>query len=161
MGSGKTTLARLLSAHRALPYYDLDIEIERKHGQSVAEIIFNSGEIFFRKLEREVLEEILQRPAFVLATGGGTPCYYNNMELINRQSVSVYLQCSVSELFDTLRNNRTERPLIAHLDESALKEFIAKHLFERNTFYKDAIFILPRQEKSVDETFLELEKLLQ
>jgi len=151
MGAGKTSLGQQLALHLQVPYLDLDHIIEQKSGETVSELILNRGELYFRKLEREVLEETLAKDSFVLALGGGTPCYYDNMELINRSSMSVYLERSVKDLYEILAKDRRERPLIAHLSDSDLQEFIAKHLFERREFYEKAIFKVPQKQKELPE----------
>ncbi|QNR24072.1 shikimate kinase [Croceimicrobium hydrocarbonivorans] len=151
MGSGKSSLAKLLAAHLELPLLDLDHLIEEECGQSVSELIFNRGELFFRQKEREILLDILQKPDFVLALGGGTPCYYDNMDQVNRSSISIYLERSIQDLYDVLAKDRRERPLIAHLADQDLKEFIAKHLFERREFYEKAIFKISQKQKDEEE----------
>lgn len=142
MASGKTTIGKHLALELGLDFYDLDIEIEKKSGFTIAETILNKGELFFRKLERQVLEVILVKDNFVLSTGGGTPCYYDNIDLISKNSLSVYLQYSVPELFARLDGNQRNRPLIAHLKGKALQEYIGQHLFERAQFYEKSTLIV-------------------
>lgn len=142
MGSGKSVLGKALASHLALPFIDLDQAIEAKSGYTISETIFNKGELYFRQQEREMLLQQLQKPEFVLATGGGTPCYYDNIDLINQHSVSIYLKMRIADLVHYLEPNRTERPLIAHLKGEQLKEFVAKHLFERSPFYEKSTFSL-------------------
>lgn len=151
MGAGKSTLAQRLALDLDLPLRDLDQLIEQREGETVAELIFNRGEIYFRKLERQVLEEVLLEDSFVLALGGGTPCYYDNMKLINKFSVSVYLEASIAQLYQVLSADRRERPLIAHLADDDLKEFIAKHLFERRDYYEQAILKVRAKQNSTEE----------
>lgn len=160
MGAGKTTLAQELARSLSLPLRDLDQLIEQKEGETVAEIIFNRGEIYFRKLEREILEAVLQEDGFVLALGGGTPCYYDNMSLVNKFSLSVYLEASIPQLYDVLSRDRKERPLIAHLADQDLKEFIAKHLFERCDFYEQAILKIPAKQNTVEERLKAIKEYL-
>lgn len=160
MGAGKSALGKLLAQDLSLPFYDLDEEISRREGRSVAEIIFNQGELFFRQRERMVLTELLPRESYVLALGGGTPCYYDNMALINDHSVSFYLQRSVSSLLGQLRGQQKERPLIAHLNEEDLQEFIAKHLFERRDYYEEAIFNIKMDGLSLVQAAQSIKKLL-
>lgn len=161
MAAGKSTLGRALAESLGLPFKDLDQLIEAKSGSSVSELIFNKGELYFRNLEREVLQEVLKEQQFVLALGGGTPCYFDNMELLNSQSVTVYLERSIADLFGVLAIDRRERPLIAHLAEADLKEFIAKHLFERREFYEKAIFKIPQEQKSLSERLETLKNYFQ
>lgn len=151
MGAGKSSLGNALAQSLNLPFYDLDHLIAEEQGDSVSEIILNKGELFFRKLERDVLEKALTKDAFVLAQGGGTPCYYDNMELINSHSVSIYLERSIGDLLAVLSEDGKERPLIAHLDDADLQEFIAKHLFERRDFYERAIFKVSQKQKDPAE----------
>ena len=143
MGAGKSTVAGVLSQKLELPLLDLDTEIEKHTGKKVAQIILNQGELYFRKLERALLEELLQKPSFVMSLGGGTPCYYDNMQLINQKAVSVYLKLSVKELYQRLEGTQSARPLIAAFSGQDLLEYIGKHLFERSHFYEDAIYTLP------------------
>lgn len=160
MASGKSALARDISAAWNLKLLDLDQIIEKEEGESISEIIFNKGELYFRKKERALLEVLLEEDNFVLATGGGTPCYYNNMTLINSKAVSFYLKHNIPVLFDRLLKDRRERPLLAHLKDEDLKEYIAKHLFERSVYYEQAIFTLDSK-LAVDAAYLtEMHKLL-
>ncbi len=160
MGAGKSHLGQSLALQLQLPFVDLDREIERESGETVSELILNRGELHFRKLERAVLEKILGQDSFVLALGGGTPCYYDNMDLVNSSSLSVYLEASIPQLFETLQKDRRERPLIAHLKDADLKEFIAKHLFERRDFYEKAILKIPAKQNQLDERLKAIKEYL-
>lgn len=160
MGSGKSSLGKILARELKLPFFDLDAEIEKQTGYTITETIFNKGELFFRKLEHEKLKELLQRDKFVLSTGGGTPCYYNNMELINQHSLSLYIQYSVPELYERLEGAQGTRPLIAHLEGDALREFIGKHLFERAPFYEKSTLVVKGKTKSTTEITNEIKTLI-
>lgn len=139
MGAGKTTVARELAAVTALPVFDLDAEIIRQAGLSIPEIFARYGEIGFRKREKEALETFLSDHSdYILATGGGTPCYYGNMDVMNSEAETVFLRASVPTLLKRLSDEAGQRPLLAHLTEAERAEFIAKHLFERNAFYQMA-----------------------
>lgn len=151
MGAGKSTVAALLSQKLDLPLLDLDTEIEKQAGQKVPQIIINKGELHFRRLERAVLEDLLQKKAFILALGGGTPCYYDNMKLINRSAASFYLKAGVKELYNRLEGSQSKRPLIAAFSGQELLEYIGKHLFERSHFYEDAIYTIPTQKLTASE----------
>lgn len=160
MGSGKSRFAEELAGHYQLRHFDLDEEIEKETGYTIAETFFNKGELYFRKLERAKLQALLKFEDAVIATGGGTPCYYDNMQLINKASLSVYLQASVNTLYERLKNQRAERPLLAHLADEKLKEFIAKHLFERAAFYEQATVILPETAQSAEARLKQLNEYL-
>lgn len=139
MGSGKSHISKILSDKLNFKLIDLDKEISKKNKLTIPEIFDKKGEIYFRKLERETLEEILaSEENVVLSLGGGTPVYYNNMEIINHNSKSFFLRASVGTLTERLLKQKDKRPLIANIDDENLAEFIAKHLFERNPFYSKA-----------------------
>ena len=160
MGAGKSSVSQILSKKMKLDFIDLDHEIEKHSGYTITETIFNKGELYFRKLEREILEQVLTKDNFVLSTGGGTPCYYDNMDFINANAASIYINVSISELYDRLEADKDARPLIAHLEGDALKEFIAKHLFERRDFYERAIFSVKADGKSTEELTEEIRTIL-
>jgi len=139
MGSGKSHISKILSEKLNFKLIDLDKEISRQNKLTIPEIFEQKGEIYFRKLEREALEEILaSEENVILSLGGGTPVYYNNMEIINHNSKSVFLRASVGTLSQRLLKQKEKRPLIANISDENLAEFIAKHLFERNEFYNKA-----------------------
>ncbi|WP_124640656.1 shikimate kinase [Amniculibacterium aquaticum] len=143
MGSGKTHISKLLSEKKNFELIDLDKFISTKNKCSIAEIFQNKGELYFRKLERQALEEILASGKdLVLSLGGGTPAYFNNMEIINHNSTSFFLQTSVGQLVERLLKQKEKRPLIANINDLDLPEFVAKHLFERNPYYTKAQFTI-------------------
>lgn len=154
MGCGKSTIANRLSKITGIPFVDLDKSIEERSNLSINEIFRNRGEIYFRTLEREVLIELLETPEdLIIGLGGGTPCYANNHELLKGKNiVSVYLKASVDTLFERLVSNKSKRPLIAAKTDAELKEFIAKHLFDRSYYYNQAQYKLAIDGKSKDET---------
>lgn len=144
MGSGKTKHGKKLAQLLHWPFIDLDAAIEAHAGQRITELVETRGELYFRKLERQMLESALMaKHPYVLSVGGGTPVYYNNMELLLDACTVIYLQGNVGALYQRLVNNRNHRPLIAHLPDEDLKEFIAKHLFERNPVYMQAPLHIP------------------
>ncbi|WP_206074033.1 shikimate kinase [Marixanthomonas spongiae] len=146
MGSGKSTVGKPLSEKLNYPYKDLDTEIEHREGKPIASIFAEKGEIYFRKKEAIVLQEILsEKSNMVLATGGGTPCYGTVMDDLNKAEnvITVYLKASVEELTARLFPEKETRPLIAHLKaEEDLKDFVRKHLFERAHVYNKADFVI-------------------
>ena len=157
MGSGKSTVARILSEKLQLPDIDLDDYIEHKEGMSIPEIFETKGEIYFRKMENFYLNELMvSDTSFVLASGGGTPCYANNMDIILKESDSYYLKAAIQTLKERLIGEQDNRPLIADLSEEQLDEFIAKHLFERRDFYERADFVISIDRKSPIEIASEI-----
>jgi shikimate kinase len=143
MGCGKSTVAKIISKKLQFIHMDLDEMIEKATGLSITELFDKKGEIYFRKLEHQLLTEtVVQHQNFVLSLGGGTPCYYNNHEVLEHQDVtSFYLKASIDTLFSRLYDQKNQRPLIAALNEVSLKEFIAKHLFDRSFYYYKAQFV--------------------
>ncbi|WP_313807198.1 shikimate kinase [Flavobacterium sp.] len=140
MGSGKTTIGKLLSEKLQLPFFDLDDLIENETQNTISQIFAEQGEIKFRKIEHTVLNQFIDsNDEFVLSLGGGTPCYANNHLLLQRDDVfSVYLKTSISELVSRLQKEKKHRPIIANLSDSEIDEFIAKHLFDRSYFYNQS-----------------------
>ncbi len=161
MGSGKSHISKILSEKLNFKLIDLDKEISRRNKLTIPEIFEKKGEIYFRKLEREALEEILAtQENVVLSLGGGTPVYYNNMEIINHNSKSIFLRASITTLSERLSKQKEKRPLIANISEENLPEFIAKHLFERNEFYSKAQFSINTDNREPEDIVVEIiEKL--
>lgn len=148
MGSGKSHIAKVLSKKLGTKLIDLDKEISRRNKMTISEIFQNKGEIFFRRQERNLLEEILANESnCILSVGGGTPTYYNNMDVINQNAESIYLQTTVSTLTQRLLMQKEKRPLIAHIEDEKIPEFIAKHLFERNPYYARAKHLVTTDQK--------------
>ena len=161
MGSGKSHIAKLLSDRLGIKLIDLDKEISKKNKMTIAEIFQKKGEIFFRRQERALLEEIVAtEDSCILSLGGGTPAYYNNMELINQNSESIFLRTSVKNLTERLLKQKHKRPLIANISDQDLPEFIAKHLFERNIFYNKAKYTVNTDDKTPEMIVEELCDLL-
>ena len=146
MGSGKTSVGKILAEELEIPFRDLDVEIEKVEEGSIPEIFKDKGEIYFRKTENKVLKAILtERENFVLATGGGTPCYADSLSrMLNAENtLTVYLKSPLSVLCDRLFLEKDQRPLLAHLEsKEEMMEFIGIHLFERSHFYNQAGLII-------------------
>jgi shikimate kinase len=152
MGSGKSTIGKELATVLNYSFLDLDDYIIDKEKDSISDIFKSKGEIYFRKKETEYLKELIESSEnLVLALGGGTPCYGNNIDLLtNNPNVELfYLKLSIPLLTKRLFEARAKRPLISHLDsEDALMEFIGKHLFERVQYYNRAEYIINTDNKS-------------
>ena len=161
MGSGKSHISKVLCQKMGLKLIDLDKEIFLKNKMSIPEIFEKRGEIYFRKEERALLEEILNTEKnCILSLGGGTPAYYNNMELITQKSESVYLRTSVRTLTERLLKQKQKRPLITKIPDEDLPEFIAKHLFERQVFYGQAKYTVSTDSKTPEKITDEIIGLL-
>lgn len=162
MGCGKSTIAKSLSQKKQIPFVDLDEYIEKKANLSVKDIFEQLGEIKFRRMEHEAFVELLQsEESVIIGLGGGTPCYANNHLLLAADNVvSIYLKASINTLFNRLSPNKSKRPLIAHMDDEQMKEFIAMHLFERSYFYNQAQYVVSVDEKTITETVIDIEYIL-
>ena len=162
MGSGKSIIAKKIASMMVLTCLDLDEMIEKKSGMAVEKIFSEKGEIYFRKLEHKLfLEALNNEEDLIISTGGGTPCYFNNHELLNDENVvSIYLKASIETLEERLVKEKQKRPLLANLADDAIKEFIAKHLFDRSFYYNQATFKIGVDGKSVDEIATEITELL-
>ena len=155
MGCGKSTVARYLSNILDVESMDLDAFIERQEGKTISSLFNDKGEIYFRKKESLYLKDLLHvdRPK-ILALGGGTPCYGNNINIIKNhsKSKSFYLKTPISVLVDRLRKEKEKRPLISHIQtDDDLMEFVGKHLFERTPFYMQSDYIIETGSKSVKD----------
>lgn len=135
MGSGKSTVAKKLATRLGITAIDLDAEIERKAGKSITQIFELEGETAFRELEHEALQHWLLQDDFVMATGGGTPCFFDSMEQMNRCGTTIYLKMAPKALAERVWNSRTERPLLKGLSQDELTEHISQHLNAREPIY--------------------------
>lgn len=152
MGSGKTHWGKLLSAKLQLPFRDLDTLIVEKEGQSVADIFAEKGEEYFRYLEKEMLEEQIGKESnFILSCGGGTPCFFNNIEFMLKSGKVVWLNTSVEVLKDRLLKERKSRPLISEVTDEELKRFIIRKLSERKMYYEQADLMVNEESITLEE----------
>ncbi len=138
MGSGKTTTGRKLARSIGYFFFDLDEEIEKLTGKNLPQIFSEEGEDAFRLLEHSVLASLANRKNIVVATGGGAPCYYNNMELMKKSGVTVYFRMKPESLAKRLLVARVKRPLIEGITAADLPGFIAGHLSKREDYYSSA-----------------------
>ena len=142
MGSGKSTIGQVLADQLGKNFVDLDHYIEQQEESTITNIIGDRGVLYFRKLEKRLLEEILGNDGYqIIATGGGTPCYYDNMQTINDTpgAISYYLRATVPFLSKRLFKEKSHRPLISSIsDPSLLAEFVGKHVLERSGYYDQA-----------------------
>lgn len=138
MGCGKTTLGRAVAASTGIRFIDLDDYIEEHEGCSIKEIFATRGEEAFRAIEREALCEVSRMPDTLVACGGGTPCFGDNMGLLNRCGLTVYLKAGHDRLLSRLKEGRAKRPLIAGLSDKELDSFITGQLEWRQPYYMQA-----------------------
>ena len=164
MGSGKSRIGKELSDTISYNFYDLDKFIIANEGLTINEIFEQKKELYFRKIERKYLRKLISKDEEkVISLGGGTPCYSDNMDLIlnTSNSDSIYLNRSIDFLVQRLYSKISTRPLISHLkNKDELKEFISKHLFERNQFYLRAKTIFNSNNSKVDQIISELLNIL-
>jgi shikimate kinase len=165
MGSGKSLISQHLSEKMQIPLVDLDDQISLIESQSISEIFESKGELYFRKLESRILEDVLNEPAsLIVSLGGGTPCYGINMELIKSfpDAKMVYLKASVGFLTERLFSEKDTRPLISHLtSKDDLEDFIRKHLFERGYYYNQSDIIVDVEDKDPAAIATEILKKLE
>ena len=138
-GSGKTTMGHALAAHYAVPFLDLDAEIVARAGQVIPAIFLEYGEMYFRQLEAEVLRAAAARPGpLVLATGGGTPCFHDNLTVLNNTGFTLWLDVPVAMLATRLAagNQRASRPLLASAGPT--EKWLSETLSRREQFYMQA-----------------------
>ncbi len=140
MGSGKTTLGRAISRILGLEFIDLDYYIESRYHKSVRAIFAEYGEARFREIEQNMLHEVADIENIVIATGGGTPCFYDNMDYMNKRGACIYLQATVDELCRRLNNNKENRPLLRDKNKTEMREFIEKNIVLRELYYSRAAF---------------------
>ena len=162
MASGKSSVGKLLAQEMSMDFIDLDEYMEHHLQKTIGDIFSEKGEIFFRKTEHAMLSEVLdQHDNVVLSTGGGTPCYGNNMDLVLEKSDhSIYLQLPISVLVERVKGEQAQRPLIKDIAIADLPEFIGKHLFERRQFYTRAKHTVSCDGKDLGTVVSEIRELL-
>lgn len=159
MGSGKTTTGKWLAEKLNLHFIDLDLFIEKRFFKSVSQIFQEEGEKKFREIEKKCLLEVSEFENVIIATGGGTPCHFDNMGLMNRTGTTFYLHFSAKELTERLElTNKKTRPLIAKLSKEELLNYIQKTLPEREIFYNQANYTIEGKNENFVEKIIEIVK---
>ena len=138
MGAGKTTIGKALAKELGIMFYDLDWYIESRMRRTVAQIFSDEGEEGFREIERNMLHEVAEFEDVVISCGGGTPCFYDNMDYMNAQGDTIYLQASPDVLAGHLRMGKVVRPLIAGKSDEELRQYIIESLKQREPHYTKA-----------------------
>jgi len=164
MGSGKTTIGKSLSKAMGLQFVDVDLFIENRHRKTVGQLFAEKGETTFREIERRSLEEIAGFEDIIISTGGGAPCFFDNMELMNSLGTTVYLKVSETELANRLILVKQNRPLIKDKNREELKIFISESLQKRESFYNQAKLVFDTEqlldENDVDNIVVNLVKIM-
>lgn len=158
MGSGKTTLGKKLANKLGYAFFDLDELIEEQEKLSISEIFSKQGENYFRTVEQKILNDKLDtNQPLVLSVGGGTPCFFDNMEFINKQATSIYLKYNAGMLYSRLSSAKAKRPLLTEKSDEELKDFIKKTLSEREGFYNQSKIVVESNNITVDTIFHQLD----
>jgi shikimate kinase len=142
MGSGKSYWMDKLGRRLKLPRYDLDSMIESAENRTIQQIFNESGEAHFRKMESIVLRWFGNKDEFIVATGGGTPCFFDNMDWMNSEGITIWLDEGIDLLVERLLPEKDHRPLISQLDQKDLKSYLEKKRAEREIFYSKSKFTL-------------------
>jgi shikimate kinase len=161
MGSGKSTAGKSLSSQLGYEFIDLDKFIESEYKMTIPEIFSTKGEKEFRAMEHNALKKVMERDNIVVACGGGTPCYYDNMELMNSHGITIYLKMSADSLVNRLMNAKEKRPLVANKNEKELREFVNRQLEKREDTYHLAQYTVKGKDLNVKELGEFVGKLLQ
>ncbi len=165
MGAGKTTVGKALSDATGMMFYDLDWYIETRMHKTVAQIFAERGEEGFRKIEYNMLHEVAEFEDVIISCGGGTPCFFDNIDYMNAQGQVVYLQAEPEVLYKHLLMGKTERPLINGMTADELISYIREQLSARESFYKKARYTfdvsLMDTRKKIQTTVSNLRALLE
>lgn len=164
MGAGKTTVGKVLSKELNMPFYDLDWYVESRMRKTIAALFAERGEEGFRKIEHNMLHEVAEFENVILSCGGGTPCFFDNIDYLNQQGDTVYLKATPEVLYQHLRIGRTERPLLKGKTQEEMLNHIKVQLSQREPFYTQAkhvldVSLMDNYEK-ITITVAELRKLL-
>ena len=138
MAAGKTTLGKALAREMGMQFIDLDHYIESRYHSTVSQLFTERGEEAFRQIERNMLHEVAEFEDVVIATGGGTPCFFDNMDYMNAQGITVFLDASVDVIHTRLTIARVQRPLVAGKSAEELRTYIAEMLGHRMPYYSRA-----------------------
>jgi shikimate kinase len=156
MGSGKTHWGRQLASKLQIPFFDLDELISQGENKSIAEIFSESGEEYFRMRERETLSSIIEEyPSVVLSTGGGTPCFFNNIEKMKKYGIVVWLNTDVEIILQRLMKEKEKRPLIREIPDEELKTYIIRKLNKRRMYYELANVVLDNESDISTNAFIQ------
>ncbi len=150
MGSGKSTLGKRLRSELGWEFIDLDDYFEERYQVTIKQYFAENGESAFREAEKNMLAEVRHKNKVIIATGGGTPCYFDNMQVMNDSGLTIYIKLAVETLAGRLGGARQVRPLVAGMHGNELKEYIEEKLAERSPYYEQANVIADGDVLSVD-----------
>lgn len=151
MACGKSYLSRKLSAEMGLSLIDMDKYIEEKNAMSVPDIFATFGEDGYREREQKALQEISEIEDVIIATGGGAPCFYDNMEVMNQTGLTLYIKVPEAVIVERLLNSKHKRPLVDGKSETELSAYVSAKIKERETYYMQAKATINPIELSLDE----------
>ncbi|KPK86796.1 MAG: hypothetical protein AMS27_04270 [Bacteroides sp. SM23_62_1] len=151
MGSGKTTVGQKLARRLGYSFIDMDMQIEKESSMSINQIFKELGEDGFRRREHDLLLRIIRMDNVVVSTGGGVPCFDNNMELINQNGMSIYLKMTPESLVKRLVHSQSKRPLIRELSSAELPGFVKTKLQERESYYLKSKIIYDGLDVQIEE----------
>jgi shikimate kinase len=161
MGSGKSTTGKKLASRLSWSFIDLDKRIEETAGIKIPEIFSEKGESFFRTIESETLRNLVSETNAVISTGGGTPCFDNNMDFMLGSGLTVYLRLTAAQLKNRLVNSSKARPLISNIGKDELEDYIHKKLNEREKWYTKAAITVDGYETDIPALYSQVKKWIQ
>lgn len=142
MGAGKTTVGKALAKELNMAFYDLDWYIESRMHKTVKAIFDDRGEAGFRQIEHNMLHEVAEFEDIIISCGGGTPCFFDNIDYMNRQGETVYLKATPEVLYGHLKMGKTIRPLLLNKTADEVQVFIREQLTQREPYYNKAKHVL-------------------
>jgi shikimate kinase len=155
MGSGKTTLGKLLAEKLDYQFFDMDASIEETQGKTISRIFSEAGEVGFRKLEQNCLHDTTKISNAVISTGGGVPCFFDNMSFMMQAGWCVYLNLSIDQLTERLLHSKPgKRPLLEGKTEDELRQFITTGLAGREAYYLQAHFCVSGSDEEMLQKIL-------
>lgn len=160
MGCGKTTIGKRLAKTLGWDVIDMDSRIENRYRKSIPDIFASEGEESFRKKERFILEELSALENVVISTGGGAPCFYDNIDVMNSSGLCVYIRMTPEALADRLKHAKANRPLLKDKTEDELIDFIRQQLEKRRAFYEQAQFVVDNDNGTPEEAAARVMELL-
>ena len=160
MGAGKTSVGKALSTKLRCPFVDLDFFIEGRYHKTIRQIFEEKDEDAFREIECNALREVAEFENVVVSTGGGTPCFHQNMMFMNEQGTTVYLKVSNEELVRRINLNKNTRPLLKDFSNDELNRFVEQTMAKRSSFYEQARIIFTVEKEDIAKTTSSLMELL-